>query len=134
MSEATIVRKAGRPRKIRDEIRNELPITSTEEVQETPTISKGESKKLNFIRTIRKGKDPVYAFRGNEYLKKGENHYFVNGNPAVGYKLIRVYLNPRNRPHRSLERTLKPNKRTERGAIDRNTLKQLKTIGVSGIL
>lgn len=125
----TIVRKAGRPRKIKDEV-----VIQPEAVQEVTTIKKEESPKGNFVQGIRGGKQAIFAFRGNEYLKEGENHYFVNGNPAMGYKLIRVYMGVRGRPHRALEITLKPNKRTDRGYRDKETVKKLKAIGVSGIL
>ena len=129
----TIARKKGRPRKIKSEV------TGAEVEKEVPAIREVEADKVvegkkEFIVGIRAGKDPIYPYRGNEHLVMGQNHYFVNGNPSVGYKLIRVYLGPRNRPHRSLEKTLKPKKQTPRGEVDRGILKRLKEIGVSGII
>lgn len=130
MTEGTIVRRAGRPRKIKDESVTQEP----EQKKDVPTISKTEKKDGNYIQGIRGGKEKVYPYHGNEYVEKGNSYFFVNGNPTVGYKLIRVYTGERGRLHRSLEKTLKPRKKNERGFIDREILKKLKAIGVSGIL
>ena len=131
-------RKAGRPRKIKARaltgeelnVEPEVPtidVTKSEPLPEDLAKSKG-------VRGIGRGILPVIPFRGKENLKIGEMHYFVNGNPSTGYKLIRCYLDKFGKCKRALEKTLKPNKRTPRGANDRSILTQLKALGVSGIL
>jgi hypothetical protein len=129
----TIVRKAGRPRKIKEDFQvaqeQEVKIVST--ISEVKFSDNGQEKR---ILGIRGGKEIIIPYRGQDKLNKKENHYFINGNPSSGYKLIRVYLDQFGKPKRCLEKTLKPNKRTIRGENDRRILKELKIAGVSGIL
>lgn len=139
----------GRPRKIREV----SAVDAVENVQDNlvkpdPIVeNKPESKALDkkyFIPQIAKGKKAIIPYNALEKLNIGDTRYFVNGNPTTGYKLIRVYktidaVAPKNgerqiRMKRSLERTLKPRKRTLRGSVDRDILSRLKTIGVPGIL
>ena len=139
----TIVRKAGRPKKIKPQeesvplaepVKQEEPVKSALKECKGNTGTETSSTGGFKVAEIRGGKMPVFVYRGKEYIKPQENHFFCNGNEAVGYKLIRVYLSPTGQPHRSLEKTLKPRKRTLRGSADRSLLKKLKSIGIQGIL
>lgn len=136
-----IVRRRGRPKakpvevqqeaNVPEVVKDDMPATTAIRTTEVKQEQKKEYKKLAGVLG---GRMPIIPFRGKEHVRQNEFHFFVNGNETNGYKLLYVYKDKNGKIKRSLAKTLKPKKRTERGSADRGILQTLKQIGVSGII